>query len=502
MRAGNLISPHTKRHSESIAAAKTNPEHNVVDERPIAHVAGRIVQHRDVGKLVFMVLRDDTGDLQVSVSKADMAAEGFRLAKKLDYGDIVTAQGRVGQTRRGEICIWATDVSIHSKSLAPPPGKHHGLADAEMRYRKRYVDMYANPETIQVFKARSRIISCIRSFMENRSFLEVETPMMQPKAGGAAARPFETHHNALDMPLVMRIAPELYLKRLLVGGMPRVYEINRNFRNEGIDRSHNPEFTSMEVYEAFGNYETILELTESLLHELAVDRREQLLAAGDDRSLGTTDAPLLPYGELQIDWGKPFVRVSYHDLFERALGFSASDHDQVLAKALELGRDDAATMQHDVLVNVLFEEFAEPKIDPSKPTFVMDYPSALSPLTRPHADRPDIAERWDIFIGGMEIGPAYTELNDPDIQRAKFTEQLDGIEADDEESTFRTLDEDFLEALTVGMPPAGGLGLGIDRIVILLTDSASIRDVILFPLMRPIGMQSEDADADVDESGP
>jgi lysyl-tRNA synthetase class 2 len=478
----------------SVAARKEDETVALVDDRPVAMVSGRVVQHRDVGKLVFMVLRDDTGDLQVSISKADMDAAQFKIAKKLDYGDIVVATGPVGRTRRGEICVWATELGIHCKSLAPPPGKHHGLSDPEARYRRRYVDMYANPETVRTIKARSRIVSRIRTFMEGRDFLEVETPMMQPMAGGAAARPFVTHHNALDLELFMRIAPELYLKRLLVGGLPRVYEINRNFRNEGIDRSHNPEFTSMEVYEAFGDYESIMELTESLIHELAVAMREDLLAEDPERDLGTAEAPVLPYGDLRIDYGRPFRRVRFHELFEAALGFPADDIEKVRATARELGRDDLDEMDDILVVNWVFEERAEPTIDPERPTFVLDWPSAISPLTRPHRDDPSIAERVDIFIGGMEIGPAYTELNDPDIQLAKFTEQLRGV--DDEESTFRSLDEDFLDALRVGMPPAGGLGLGIDRIVILLTDSASIRDVILFPLMRPVESAEAGDEAD------
>ena len=480
-------------HAASVAARKEDDSLDLVDERPTALVAGRIVQHRDVGKLVFIVLRDDTGDLQISISKSEIAPEQFKLGKKLDYGDIIVAGGRVGRTNRGEICIWANELQIHSKSLAPPPGKHHGLSDAESRYRRRYVDMYANPDTIRTFKARSRIISRTREFMNGRSFLEVETPMMQPMAGGAAARPFVTHHNALDIPLFLRIAPELYLKRLLVGGLPKVYEINRNFRNEGIDRSHNPEFTMLEAYEAFGNYETMLELTESLVHELAVATREDLLAEGFEGDLGTAEAPVLPFGETQINYGRPFRRVGYFELFEDALGFPATDIDKVRAIAREIGREDEAELDDAFVINEVFEARAETTIDPGEPTFVLDWPSAISPLTRPHADQPDLAERFDLFIGGMEIGPAYTELNDPDIQLAKFTEQLKGV--DDEESTFRTLDEDFLDALRVGMPPAGGLGLGIDRIVILLTNSPSIRDVVLFPLLRPLNVDEPTTEA-------
>jgi lysyl-tRNA synthetase class 2 len=434
----------------------------VNDARPRSCTAGRIVQHRDTGGIVFIWLRDHSGDLQVTVQKAAVDPETFKLAKKLDYGDIVVAEGPVGRTRRGEVCVWADRIEIHCKSLVPPPEKYHGLTDPELRYRHRYIDMYANPETIRTFQLRSRIVSRIRRFMDERHYLEVETPMMQPMAGGAAARPFVTHHNALDIGLYLRIAPELYLKRLLVGGMPRVYEINRNFRNEGVDKQHNPEFTSMEVYEAFGNYETMMELTESLLHELAVFVAESGEADARAAGSGSSGGPVLPFGELGINYARPFHRVTYAELFEESLGFAMTDLEKVRNKAREIGVDNEAVLDDWLVVNAVFEACAEPKIDPAVPTFVTDYPSAISPL-----------------------GPAYTELNDPSIQAAKFTEQLSG--ADEEEQTFRSLDEDFLHALRVGMPPAGGLGLGIDRIMMLLTNSPSIRDVILFPLMRPSG---------------
>ena len=459
------------------------------DSRAVVKIAGRVVQHRDMGKLVFLFLRDATGDLQVSISKASVEASAWELAKHADYGDILVAEGPIGRTQKGEICVWATKVSLGAKSLAAPPEKWHGLSDPELRYRRRYVDMYANPETAKVFAMRARIVSRIRRFMDARGFLEVETPVLQPIAGGAAARPFTTHHNALDMPLFMRIAPELYLKRCMVGGMRKVYEINRNFRNEGIDRSHNPEFTAMEVYEAFGDYGTMMELTESLIHELAVSMVAERQAAG---LRVDANGPVLPWGELDINYAKPFVRVRFEELFTRATGVEMRDFARVRAKARELGLHHEAKLDDWLVVNEVFEEAAEKLIDPCKPTFVMDYPSAVSPLTRPSRKDPSICERWDIFIGGMEIGPAYTELNDPDIQLAKFTEQLKG--ADDEESTFRTLDEDFVEALRVGMPPAGGLGIGIDRLVMLMTDSASIRDVILFPLLKSMAPAAGDGE--------
>lgn len=459
------------------AVLKENSAASVEDGRASAVVHGRVVQHRDMGKLIFVGLRDSTGDLQVSISKSAVTPGEFEIAKGLDYGDIISAGGRVGRTQKGEVCIWASSIAMQSKNLEPPPSKWHGLEDAEARYRKRYVDMFANPQTIQTFQARSHIVSLIRRFMEARGYLEVETPMMHPVAGGAAARPFVTTHNALGMPLFMRIAPELYLKRLLVGGLPRVFEINRNFRNEGIDRSHNPEFTALEAYEAMGDYSTMLELIESLVHHCAT---EALVRGWSPRGQA---GPVLPWGSMNIDYSRPFVQVKFGDLFQRALGVSMSDRDAVRACAQARHIPNALTRDHWLLVNDLFEREAEHLIDPQRPTFVLDYPSAISPLTRPSRSNPDIAERWDLFIGGMEVGPAYTELNDPDIQLAKFTQQLQG--GGDEESVFRTLDEDFICALRTGMPPAGGVGLGIDRLVMLMTDSASIRDVILFPLMRP-----------------
>lgn len=449
---------------ESASDAMNAEDPPDVDPRPRATVAGRVIQHRAMGKLTFMVLRDDSGDLQVSCSKADLEISVFKLASKVDYGDIVVASGPVGRTKRGEICVWADQFEVHCKSLAPPPEKFHGLTDAEQRYRRRYVDMYTNPETMETFHRRSEIVSATRRFMERHGFVEVETPMMQPVAGGAAARPFGTHHNTLDIDLFLRIAPELYLKRLLVGGMRKVFEVNRNFRNEGISRRHNPEFTMMEAYQAFGDCETAIELAESLIRELA--------------------GGVLPYGDVEIDYMRAFDRISYGDLFERTHGCSMSDEPAVRAVAAKKHVEDAVTRNHWLLVEALFGE-AEENIDPARPTWVTDFPAAISPLTRPHRDNPDLAWRAELFIAGMEIGNFYTELNDPDIQRARFTEQLDGI--NDEESAFRSLDNDFLDALCVGMPPAGGFGIGIDRIVMLLTNHTSIRDVILFPLLKPEG---------------
>ena len=454
----------------------------VVDERARVKIAGRVVLARDNGKLIWLNLRDHTRDVfQVAVSKRDCDEQGFGLAKKLDVGDIVIASGPLTRTNTGEVTCWADRLVPASKCLVPPPEKHAGLTDTELRYRKRYLDMWVNPETTRVFVLRSKLMRALRRVLDGQDFIEVDTPVLQTQAGGAAARPFFTHMNALGIELSLRIAPELYLKRLLVGGMPRVYEVSRNFRNEGLDKSHNPEFTSLELYQAFGNYETMREIAEGLIREMAG------LAASETGN----EVSAMPFGDLRIDYASEFARVTYRELFKSAMGFEIDDLDRAREEAgkrgLKTKSEDGKPIADIFIVNELFEEFAEAKIDPSKPTFVLDYPAALSPLTRPKAGTLDdaipLAERWDLFIGGMEIGPAYTELNDPDIQEAKFREQLDGV--DDEESTFRNFDEDFINALKVGMPPAGGLGLGIDRLVMLLSDSRTIRDVLPFPMMRP-----------------
>tara|TARA_R110002072_G_scaffold42064_5_gene117610 strand:+ start:55250 stop:56941 length:1692 start_codon:yes stop_codon:yes gene_type:complete len=458
----------------------------IVDDRARVKVAGRVMLHRDNGKLIWLNIRDHTRDtFQIAVSKRDCEASGFSLAKVLDGGDIVIASGPLTTTNTGEITCWADTLVPASKCLVPPPEKHAGLQDTERRYRQRYMDMWANPETTRVLLLRSKLMSAMRRHLESQDFVEVETPVLQTQAGGAAARPFLTKMNALSLDLSLRIAPELYLKRLLVGGMPRVFEVSRNFRNEGLDKSHNPEFTSLEVYQAFGNYETMMELTEGLIRSLAE------LAAGDAGG-GGDDVGAMPFGDLKIDYASPFEKITYAQLFEKAMGFGIDEADKARAecekRGLKTKSKDGTAIDDIFVINELFEEVAEHLIDPAKPTFVMDYPASLSPLTRPKPgtenDAVPLADRWDIFIGGMEIGPAYTELNDPDIQEAKFREQLAGVDA--EESTFRTFDEDFVNALKVGMPPAGGLGLGMDRIVMLLADKRSIRDVLPFPMMKPI----------------
>ncbi len=470
----NLTDARARFDEQASADAKENADN---DRRARIQVAGRVILRRVMGNLVFITLRDHSGDLQAAISKRNVDTTSFKIAKLIDLGDIVVVDGLMGSTKTGEITIWADgegSFDLACKSLAPPPGKWSGLQDPELRYRRRYVDMYANSEVIHAFQQRSKIISAIRRFMDDRRFLEVETPMLQPIAGGAAARPFVTHHNALGIDLFLRIAPELYLKRLLVGGLPRVYEINRNFRNEGIDKQHNPEFTSMEVYQAFGDYMSMLDLCEDLIRHLAMMVTSESGADCDD------GPGIIEWSGHKIDYASPFTRITFADLFEKANGFPMNQIDQVRAKAAQLGLKEKG-MDDWLVINEVFEATAEDGL--IQPTFILDYPSAISPLTRPRADNPNLCERWDLFVGEMELGPAYSELNDPDIQEEKFQQQLAG--ADDEEQTFRSLDDNFLDALRVGMPPAGGWGLGIDRLVMLLTGSPSIRDVIAFPLLRP-----------------
>lgn len=476
------------------AAAKAQPGLPVADTRPVVKVAGRIVLKRDGGKLIWLQIRDHTSgpareegasgevsaaersmerDLQVAVSLKDCQTPGFDVTKLLDLGDVVVVSGPLMKTKTGEITVWASGVSVACKSTATPPEKWSGLQDTEIRYRRRYVDLYANPETMQVAKMRALLVREIRGLLEERHFLEVETPTLQTLAGGAAARPFVTHMNALNIDLFMRVAPELYLKRLLVGGMPRVFEWSRNFRNEGLDRSHNPEFSMLELYEAFGSYETMMEIFETMIRRCATAVKKAWYPS--------EPGLVLPYGDLRIDYGPAFAKVTYAELFQKTYGFTIDDsvrvRDTAKRKGLKVeGVDDI------LLVNELFDA-CEEHIDPTRPTFLLDYPAPLCPLTRSKKGVPGIAERFELFIGGMELGNAYTELNDPDIQEAKFREQLQGI--DDEENTFRTFDEDFVYALKVGMPPAGGLGVGIDRLMMLMMNQLSIRDVLLFPLMRP-----------------
>ncbi len=454
-------------------AAKANPPAPdapaaiIADSRPVRKVAGRVMQQRVMGNLIFLVLRDVSGDIQVGVSKKAVSKLAFDLAKMTDYGDLVACEGALGTTNTGELTLWAggPDAFVfETKSLALPPGKWSGLTDHETRYRKRYMDLYANPEVMDTMLKRSRILKSTRDFLETRGFIEVETPMMQSIPGGAAARPFVTHMNALDIDLFLRIAPELYLKRLLVGGMPKVFEINRNFRNEGVSQRHNPEFTMLELYEAYGDLYTVMDHAEQLFQYLA-----QTVCGGLK----------LPFGDIEIDYST-FRRAKYYDLFQEHNGFPATDAEKLKVRADALGFKTAGKA-HDLIVSEVWEATVEQHL--IQPTFVIDYPASLCPLTKRKPGEEHIAERFELYVAKMELGNAYTELNDPEVQEANFREQVQG--QDDEAATFRNVDEDFLEALRVGMPPAGGLGIGMDRLVMLLTGNKSIRDVILFPLMRP-----------------
>jgi lysyl-tRNA synthetase class 2 len=432
------------------------------DESQRAISAGRIVLLRDIGSLIFMTLRDWSGTIQIGLSRK-LLGEKWSFAKLLEIGDIIGAAGQLGKTKTGEITIWADNVTLLSKSLLPPPEKFHGLSDIDLRYRQRYVDLWANPEVMERFKKRSSIIATIREFLSSRGFLEVETPMMQQQAGGAAAKPFVTHHNKLDMELFLRIAPELFLKRLLVGGMEKVFEINRNFRNEGLSRVHNPEFTMLELYQAYADYNVMMDLTEELICLLV------------EKYCGSKQ---VQFGEATVNYSEPWRRATYADLLKEYSGCDIDDTSSVRAKAKKLGLDEAS-MDDAVVVNEVFETTVEEKL--ISPTFVMDYPAALCPLTRRKKDNPRYAERFELYIAGMELANAYTELNDPAIQEENFKIQLRG-----QEETMAKMDADFITALKYGMPPAGGLGIGVDRLVMVLTGATSIRDVVLFPLLRPV----------------
>ena len=431
---------------------------------PQVRIAGRVVLQRPTGKLIFLNLRDWTGDLQVFIGQRQVGEENWNLAQCFDLGDLVGVDGRLGRTNTGELTVFAENLHFLGKTLEPPPDKHHGLTDLEMRQRMRYVDLAYAPEVLETFLKRTQIVKSIRRTLDAEGFCEIEGPTLHAIAGGAAARPFTTHHNALDIDLFLRIALELHLKRLLVGGMERVYELGRVYRNEGISPRHNPEFTMLEVYQAFGDYRSMMDLTEQII----VRAIEQV---GSNFQL--------PWGDVTIDFSPPFARRTYNELFEEQTGIDPRDAEAVkrLAKEMALLTEGR---HPDVIKSEIFEARVEDAL--MGPIFVTDYPASICPLTKRKRGAPEIAERFELFIQGMEIANAYTELNDPDLQEQLFRTQLAGMP--DDESMAR-MDHDFIRALRNGMPPAGGLGIGIDRLVMLLTNSRSIRDVILFPLLRP-----------------
>ena len=436
------------------------------EQGPTVRVAGRIMLARNKGKLIFLTLRDWTGTIQIFVGKNQVGEDDFALAKLFDLGDLVGAEGRLGRTNTGELTVFAERLFFHTKMLEPPPEKHAGLTNPDLRQRMRYVDLAFNDGPMQVFLDRTQIIKSIRATLDDQGFCEVEGPTLHTVAGGAAARPFETHHNALDMQLTMRIALELHLKRLMVGGMERVYELGRVYRNEGLSPRHNPEFTMLEAYQAYGDYQSMMDLTERLICG-AIDA----IGGGYQRE----------FDGKQIDFTPPFQRATYAELFQKATGVDPSDDDAVCELAAEL-RIPTEDKHLDVVRNEIFEEKVEDSLE--GPIFVIDYPASICPLTKRKTDQPEIAERFELFVLGMELANAYTELNDPDLQEELFKTQLSG---QDEEDSMAKMDHDFIRALRHAMPPAGGLGIGIDRLVMLLTGTKSIRDVILFPVLRPEG---------------
>jgi lysyl-tRNA synthetase, class II len=495
------------------------------DQGPVVKAAGRVMLKRDMGKLSFMTLRDESGDLQVALDKKRLDEKSWEVRNLIDLGDIISVEGPLGATNKGEVSIWATSVAMASKALLPPPSKHEGLQDVEIRYRQRYVDLWSNPDVMKTLKLRMQIVEEIRAYMKGQGYLEVETPMMQTLAGGAAARPFITHHNALDIPLYMRIAPELFLKRLLVGGFTKVFELNRNFRNEGISPRHNPEFTMLEAYEAFGSWETMADLVEGMICHIA----EKLfggLKIVHRRGNSTTENTEVT--EKVINLQRPWRRVRMVDLVEERTGwkfdkrplqvanselfdvirieaqpnaYASGPGEAIIKYASKFFQDqlgDAAQRMRETLVSLIKTIGHEPRfltlsiseqlveiyekgierylIDPC---FVTHVPSVIIPLARKSKDDPFFADVYELAINGQEISPGYTELNDPDVQLENFTHQV-GDEAEKQK-----VDEDFLTALKFGMPPAGGMGMGIDRLVMMLTGAESIRDVILFPLMKP-----------------
>lgn len=430
-------------------------------------VAGRIVAMRSFGKAAFCHIQDGTGRIQLYFQKNTLGDEQYGLFKKTDIGDFIGAKGHLFRTKTNELTIDVQSVTLLSKSLRPLPEKWHGLTDVELRYRQRYVDLIVNPEVKKVFVLRTRIVQAIRDFLNTRGYLEVETPMMQTIPGGATARPFKTHHNALDMDLYLRIAPELYLKRLLVGGFERVYEINRNFRNEGISTRHNPEFTMLEFYTAYADYRDLISMTEEMISSVA------------GAVLGTLKVSFEGH---EVELAPPWKRIGYIEALREA-GVPEDifkDPEKARGYAQKLGAQLKGGEPAGKVLNEIFEALVEPKL--IQPTFVIDYPTDISPLSKKHDDAPDYVERFELFIAGREIANAFSELNDPIDQKERFLKQVTEREAGDEEA--HQMDEDFIRALEYGMPPAAGEGIGIDRLVMLLTGSSSIRDVILFPQMK------------------
>jgi len=438
-------------------------------EGETVHIAGRLMARRQHGKATFADLQDSSGSIQLLFRLNQIGQEQYEALDDLDDGDLIGAEGVVMRTRTGEATVSASSYILLAKALRPLPEKWHGLRDIELRYRQRYVDLIANDEPRRTFQMRSRIVSAIRRFLDDLGFLEVETPMMQAVAGGALARPFITHHNTLDIDLYLRIATELYLKRLVVGGMESVYEIGRVFRNEGISTQHNPEYTLLEVYQAYADYRDIMKLTEDMVAAVAQDVLGTLIVSYQGHDINLTP----PWRRVEL------VKAIAEVADVTAEDLQSEDAARRMCKRLDLPAEPDIPLS--TMINNVFEKLVQPTL--IQPIFVTDYPTSISPLAKAHTDDPKLTERFEGFAGGMELINAFSELNDPDEQRTRFEEQLRSRTAGDEEA--HPMDEDFLSALEYGMPPTGGLGIGIDRLVMLLTDASSIRDVILFPQMRP-----------------
>ena len=459
---------YAENHASELHDKFASIEKETLEANPIScSLAGRIIAMRDFGKAAFTHIQDTTGKIQVYFRK-NVLGEKYSLLKKLDIGDIIGLKGRLFRTKTNELTVEVDDFVFLTKSLRPLPEKWHGLKDVETRYRQRYVDLIVNPQVRETFVKKSFIIKAMRDFLESKGFIEVETPMMQPIPGGATAKPFKTHHKALGIDLYLRIAPELYLKRLLVGGYERVYELNRNFRNEGISTKHNPEFSMLEFYIAFRDYEFLMSLTEELITHVAY------------KTLGTLK---IPYGEEVIDLTSPWPRITMFDALKQRGVPREIFHD--IEKAREWAKENNIEIEKDATLGKILDEIFKEKVEPEliQPTFITDHPVELSPLAKKKPDNPEFVERFELFITSREIANAFSELNDPIEQRQRFLTQVEAKDKGDEEAHW--MDEDFVRALEYGMPPAAGEGIGIDRLVMLLTNSQSIRDVILFPQLKP-----------------
>ncbi|EMN1930433.1 lysine--tRNA ligase [Burkholderia ambifaria] len=461
-------------HAADLQATFADSDKAALEANPVeVSVAGRMMLKRVMGKASFATVQDGSGQIQFFVTPNDVGAETYDAFKKWDLGDIVAARGVLFRTNKGELSVQCKELRLLSKALRPLPDKFHGLADQEMRYRQRYVDLIVTPETRDTFRARTRTIASIRKFMDNADFMEVETPMLHPIPGGAAAKPFITHHNALDMQMFLRIAPELYLKRLIVGGFERVFEINRNFRNEGVSPRHNPEFTMMEFYAAYTDYRWLMDFTEQLIRQAAID------------ALGTAT---IQYQGRELDLAKPFHRLTITQAIQKyapqytdgQLSDDAFLRTELKRFGVDVSQPAFLNAGIGALQLALFEETAESQL--WEPTYIIDYPVEVSPLARASDTTPGITERFELFMTGREIANGFSELNDPEDQAARFKKQVEQKDAGDEEAMF--FDADYIRALEHGMPPTGGCGIGIDRLVMLLTDSPTIRDVLLFPHLR------------------